>query len=391
MIAIQNAKVVLEQGIIFDGVILVENDRILAVGKSSDVKIPACAQTIDAKGAYVGPGFVDIHVHGGNGHFFYAEPEDAAAYFLSHGETTVMATLYYDLSKEDFLESIRRVKAAMKTEGPGKAIGGFYMEGPYMNPKYGASPEKNKWRGEIRREDYSQILTEAGELARVWAIAPEREGIEAFVKDAKKANPNAVFSVGHSEATPAQIRKLKKYGLRLQTHSLNATGRSNKIMNGIRGCGPDEACLADHEMYAEMISDSQGIHVYPDMQQLMVEVKGVDRLILISDSFVSYGESPDYLRHIKDLVYDDNGYLSGSKLTLDMACKNIMSHTNVGICQAFLLASRNPARVLGLDDEIGTIEPGKKANLVFVDDQFHIQKVMLEGTIQCSCVEKEII
>ena len=389
MIAIRNAKVVLEHGILFDGVILVENDRIITLGKSGEVEIPSCAQTVDAKGAYVGPGFVDIHVHGGNRHFFYAEPEEAAEYFLSHGETTVMATLYYDLSKEDFLESIGRVKTAMQSDGPGKAIGGFYMEGPYMNPKYGASPEKNKWRGEIRREDYADILAEAGELARVWAVAPERDGIEAFVKDAKATNPAAVFSVGHSEATPEQIRKLKKYGLCLQTHSLNATGRSNETMAGVRGCGPDEACLADHEMYAELISDSQGIHVHPDMQRLMVEIKGVDRLILISDSFVSEAESPDYLRHIKDLVYDDNGYLSGSKLTMDMACKNIMSHTSVGICQAFLMASRNPARVLGMDDEIGTVEPGKKANLVFVDDQFHVQKVMLEGVFRRAFVEKE--
>lgn len=379
MIAIQNAKVVLEYGIIYDGVILVEDDRILAVGKAGEVEIPAGAEVVDAKGAYVGPGFVDIHVHGGNGHFFYAEPEEAAEHFLSHGVTTIMATLYYDLSKDVFLESIRRVKAAMRSNGAGKAIGGFYMEGPYMNPNYGASPEKNKWRGEIRKEDYAELIAEAGALAKVWAVAPERDGIEAFVKDAKAANPDVIFSVGHSDATPAQIRKLKKYGLCLQTHSLNATGRTNKTMRGIRGCGPDEACLADPEMYAEMISDSQGIHVIPDMQRMMVRVKGIERLILISDSFVSDGESPEYLRHIPDLVYDDNGLLTGSKLTMDIACRNIMSHTNVGICQAFLLASRNPARVLGLDNEIGSIEAGKRANLVFVDDVFHVQKVMLEG------------
>lgn len=381
MIAIKNAKVVLEHGIFFDGVLLVEDDRILAVGRSTEVEIPADAEIIDAKGAYVGPGFVDIHVHGGNGHFFYAEPEAAAEHFLAHGETTVMATLYYDLSKDIFLESIRRVKAAMQKDGPGKAIGGFYMEGPYMNPLYGASPEKNQWRGEIRREDYAQILDEAGDLAKVWAVAPEREGIENFVRDAKQANPNVLFSVGHSDATPGQVRKLKKYGLKLQTHSMNATGRVDP-MKGVRGCGPDEACLADGEMYAEIICDSQGIHVHPDMLRMLMQAKGVERLILISDSFVSYAESPEHLRHIEDLVYDDNGLLSGSKLTMDIACRNIMSHTSCGICQAFLMAARNPARVLGLDDEIGTIEPGKKANLVFVDDLFHVQKVMLEGVFR---------
>lgn len=381
MIAITNAKVVLEQGILFDGVVLVSNDRITQVGKTSDVMIPEGAEIVDAKGAYVGPGLVDIHVHGGDGHFFYAEPEAAAEYFLNHGETTQMATLYYDLSKDVFLESIRRVKNAMENTTAGKAIGGFYMEGPYMNPKYGASPEKNQWRGEIRSADYAQIVDEAGEYAKVWAVAPEREGIENFIKDAKAANPNVLFSVGHSEATPPQIRKLKKYGLTLQTHCMNATGRLDP-MQGVRGCGPDEACITDADMYAEVICDSQGIHVHPDMLRLLVETKGVDRLILISDSFVSYAESPAHLRHIVDLVYDDNGLLSGSKLTMDVACRNMMSHTSCGICQVFLMAARNPARVLGMDDEIGTIEVGKKANIIFVDDMFHIQKVMLEGAFR---------
>ena len=297
---------------------------------------------------------------------------------MSHGETTVLATLYYDLSRDAFLESVRRVKAAMKTGTASKAIGGFYMEGPYMNPKYGASPEKNKWRGPIRKEDYQEILDEAGELAKVWAVAPEREGIEPFVRDAKAAYPDTVFAVGHSEASPAQVYKLKKYGLRLQTHCMDATGRPAG-MTGTRSCGPDEACMADKDMYAELVCDSCGIHVHPDMLRMVLENKSVDRLILISDSFVSYGESPEHLRHIEDLVFDANSLLSGSKLTLDIACRNMMQHTSCGICQAFLMASRNPARIIGMDDEIGTIEVGKKANLVFVDDMFHVQKVMLEG------------
>ena len=381
MIAIKNAKVVLENGILFDGVVLVDKERIVAADKASAVVIPENAEIVDAQGAYVGPGFVDIHVHGGDGHFFYAEPEAAAAHFLKHGETTVLATLYYDLSKEDFLASVRRVKDAMVNGEAAKAIAGFYMEGPYMNPKYGASPEKNKWRGEIRQEDYAQIVEEAGQCAKVWAIAPEREGIEPFVRFAKNVNPDTVFAVGHSEATPAQIRSLKKYDLHLQTHCMNATGR-NDPMKGVRGCGPDEACLADPDMYAEVICDSCGIHVHPDMIRVIQAAKGTDRMILISDSFVSYEDSPEHLRHIDDLVFDANGLLSGSKLTMDKACRNMMMHTNCGICQVFNMAARNPAKAIGMDKEIGTIEPGKRANLVFVDDMFRVQKVMLDGKLR---------
>lgn len=378
MIAIINAKIVLERGILSDGVLLVDKDRILSVGKMADVVIPEHATVYDAKGLYVGPGFVDIHVHGGGGHMFYQEPEEAAAHFLKHGETTILATLYYNISKEEFLDSIEKVKHAMNDGDAAKAIAGFYMEGPYMNPKYGASPEKNKWRGEIRKEDYQPIVEAAGSLAKVWAIAPEREGVENFVRDAKNVYDDTMFSVGHSEATPEEIRKLKKYGLNLQTHCMNATGRKNRGA-GVRSCGPDEACLMDRDMYAEIICDSKGIHVEPDMLRMILQIKGVDKVVLISDSFVSNEPTPEQFKDVTDLQFDANGGLCGSKLTLDTACRNLLMHTDCGITQAFLMASRNPARVIGLDHEVGTIETDKKANLVFVDDMFEVKKVMLEG------------
>ena len=363
MIAITNAKVVLENGILWNGVILVEDGKITAVGKSNEIVIPDDAQICDAAGLYVGPGFVDIHVHGGNGYKLCMEPTLAAEHFLKHGETTVLAALYYDLSKEEFLDCINRVRLAMEKRD--SSIAGIYMEGPYMNPKYGASPEKNKWRGEIKPEDYMPIVKEAGKLVKVWAIAPEREGVEAFMRDARSENPDVMFSVGHSEATPAQVSRLRKYGIGLQTHCMNATGRP-EVDAGLRSCGPDEACLMDSDMYAEIICDSHGIHVPSDLMSMIIKIKGVDKVVLITDSTVSPSPSPDEFRHITDLNFDENGFLYGSNLTMDIACKILMSHTNCGIAQAFLMASRNPARVIKMDDEIGTIEVGKRANLVFI-------------------------
>ena len=378
MIAITNAKIVLENTIILDGVLLIENDRIVSVANSEEIRIPDEAEVYDANGSYVGPGFVDIHVHGGNGHFLYEQPALAAEHFLRHGETTLLSALYYDLSKEEFLKYIQRVKDAARNKDAAQIIEGFYMEGPYMNPKYGASPEKNKWRGRINKEDYQSIIELAGEFAKVYVVAPEREGIEEFVRDIKAVNPGAVFSVGHSEATPKQVRALKKYGLTLQTHCMNATGRVSTLA-GVRGCGPDEACLMDGEMYAELICDSCGTHVNPDMLKMVIGIKGVDKVVLISDSYVSKEETPEELKHIEDLQYDANGNLCGSKLTLDVACRNLLKHTNCGITQAFLMASLNPAKVIGMADEIGSIEVDKKANLVFVDDTFNVNKVMLNG------------
>lgn len=380
MVCIHNAKVVLETGILFDGVILLDGDRIAAVGERREMEIPADCQMIDACGAYVGPGFVDIHVHGGNGHMFDAEPLQAAEHFLRNGETTILATLYYNLSREGFLDAIAKVKEAMAAGGAGDAIAGIYMEGPYMNPKFGAMPERNKWKGEITLDAYKEIVDTAGSDALVWAVAPEREGIEEFVKYAGSVNPYAVFSVGHSEATPAQVRKLKKYGLSMQTHCMDATGRHSEWV-GTRGAGPDEACLTDSDMYAELICDSYAVHVNKDLINLVVRTKGVDKVVLITDSFVSDLPAPERLKHVTDLIFDENCWLSGSKLTMNVACRNLMAHTNCGIAQAFLMASRNPARAIGLDDEIGTIEAGKRANLVFVDDVFNVKQVMLGGKL----------
>ena len=380
MVCIHNAKVVLETGILFDGVILLDGDRILAVGDRREVEIPADCQMIDAEGAYVGPGFVDIHVHGGNGHMFDTEPLQAAEHFLRNGETTVLATLYYNLSKEGFLDSIKKVQAAMAAGGAGDIIAGIYMEGPYMNPKFGAMPERNKWKGTIAEEAYKEVVDTVGTDAYVWSVAPEREGIEEFVRYAGKVNPHAVFAVGHSEATPQQVRKMKRYGLCLQTHCMDATGNYSEWV-GTRGAGPDEACLTDPDMYAELICDSGAVHVNKDLINLIVKTKGVDKVVLITDSFVSDLPAPEKLKHITDLIFDENCWLSGSKLTMNVACRNIMSHTNCGIAQAFLMASRNPARVIGLEDEIGTIEAGKLANLVFVDDVFNVKKVILGGKL----------
>lgn len=372
MIAITNAKVVLENNVLQGSALLIEDGKIISIG----AEIPAGAEVIDARGAYVGPGFVDIHVHGGGGYTTAETPLQMAEFFLRHGTTTILLTPDYCLNFEKFLSAIRKGKEAMKE---GKSIAGFYMEGPYMNPKYGAAAEFNPWRHPLDPKEYEALVDEAGMFARVWAIAPEREGLFPFLDYAKKVNPAVLFAVGHSHATPDQIRALP-YHPALQTHCTNATGRVNEG-GGCRGTGPDEYCYLDDEMYAEMISDSHAIHVKPDIQKLILKIKGIDRVILITDGTGDEHPNPPELAHVDDLNFDHKGSLSGSKLTMNKACRNVINHTGCSITDAFKMASRNPARVLGLDAEIGTIEVGKKANLVFIDEQFHVLQVMLEGCL----------
>ena len=376
---IENANLVLETGILWDASLLICNGRIAAYVKNEALSIPAGAYRIDAKGAYVGPGFIDIHVHGGNGYCTCHNTKEAANFFLSHGTTSMLATPVYSMPFDEFLSSIKEIKAALPET---KNVRGMYMEGPYMNPKYGANAYKNPWRHPLDPAEYRALVDEAGDLARVWAIAPEREGLLPFLQYARQVNPSVIFAVGHSEALPDEIRALGAYRPTLQTHSMNATGR-RPVGGGLRGYGPDEYCWKDPEIYTEMISDSLGVHVNRDMQQLLIHNKGIHRVILITDSTNPDAPNPPEYAHVPDLNYDARGGISGSKITMDQACKNVMTHTNCGIAQAFIMASLNPARLLGMQNERGSIEIGKIADLVFVDDRFNIKDVMLEG-VTCS-------
>ena len=374
---IRNAQVVLENGIIWDGIIVIENGRILQAGSREEITVPADAQCIDAGGAYVGPGFVDLHVHGGGGYSTCFAPKEAAQHFLRHGETSILATTDYHMDLDTLLDAIHTIKAAM-ADAP--TIKGIYMEGPYTNPNYGSHADLNPWHCGVEEDSYKAMVDAGGKDIKVWTVGPERPDLLPFLEYARQVNPDVVIAVGHSQATPMEIRKLGKYRPTLMTHTFNATGRL-PVYGGTRAYGPDEYCLKEPDMYAELISDSRGIHVHPEMQQLLLHAKGIHRTVLITDSTVHDNPTPAEYAHVKDLNFDHNGGIAGSKMTMDLACRNIMTNTNCGIAQAFQMASLNPARAIGMDREIGSIEAGKIADLVFVDDKFNVQQVMLSGKL----------
>ena len=376
MIAINHVTLVMADHLIPNATLLAENGVICGFGQKVD--IPADAQVIDGKGLYLGPGLVDIHTHAGGEHWFNREPGKAARHHLQHGTTSVLATLYFDTPKGQLLEQIALVQSTMQTD-EGASIAGLYMEAPYMNPKFGANREQNPWKGDICKADYQPLLEAAGDDARVWVVAPERENIAQFVADAKRVNPAARFAVGHSEAAPEQIEALMPYGLCIGTHHTNATGDRPKYPE-CRGVCVDEAVNYNREIYAEMICDSRGIHVDPYMQRLIRRIKGEDRLILISDACMFDGPIPDGYEGVTDLCFDHAGEIAGSKLTLNVACRNMMIHTGASIVDVFRYGSTNPARAVGLCDR-GSIAVGKRADLVLVDHEMNVKQVFLGGKL----------
>ncbi len=379
MKAIINATLVMRDHFIPDAVLLMEDGKIVDFGEARKLAVPEGCEIIDAGGNYVGPGFVDIHTHSDGYVFFQDEPERASQHHLKHGTTSLLPALYYSMDTAGYLEAIDILRKAME-KPECKNIAGLYMEGPYLNPKFGCDRENNPWKGPVDKAKHQPIIDAAYDLARVWACAPERENILDFVLDVKAKNPNAVFSVAHSEAAPQDIEALMPYGLKIGTHHTNATG-DRPMYPECRGVCVDETVNYNHEIFAELICDSRGIHVDPYMLRLVRKIKGDDRIILISDAYACDGPIPEGYDDVDDINFDHAGEIAGSKMTLDISCRNMIKHTGASLVDVFKFASYNPALAVGFYDR-GEIARGKRADLVIVDYKMGVHGVILEGELQ---------
>ena len=373
--AIINTTIVMPDYLIPNGTIVMEDGKIVDFGKKIDTD---GMEIFDAEGGYTGPGLIDIHTHADGETFFTEDPKKAAKTLLNHGVTDVLPALYYNMNGDELVKAVKKVRAVME-EGEAENIIGLYMEAPYLNPKFGCNREQNPWRDVVSKDKYQKVVDEAYDIAKVWCIAPERENIEEFVDYVREKNPNAVFSVAHSEAEPWHIERFIPYGLKLATHHTNATGTLNRYPECRSAC-VDETALYNNEIYTELICDKVGIHVDPYMLRLIKKIKGDDRIILIADAFVEHGPIPDgdLYEGADDINFDFAGEIAGSKMILDGPCRNMMVHTGASICQVFKYASRNPARLLSLSDR-GEIKKGNKANLITVSSEFQVMSVYLNG------------
>ena len=379
MTAIIHADLVMRDHFIEDGVLFFEDGIITGYGEMRNTSIPEGCEIIDAKGLYVGPGLVDIHTHTGGDYRLWQHPIPAAQFHLDHGTTTLLPASYPRMTKEEYIQMAQNIREAMVAPG-GENIAGVYFEGPYINPAYGSNRAANPWNNKpIIPEDYEPIIAACADLARVWGCGPEQENVESFVKAAHAANPESRFAVTHSEATPQQIEKLMPYGLCIGTHHTNATGT---IVNypECRGVCVDECVNYNNGIYAEIISDSRGIHVDPYMQRLVRKIKGVDKIILVSDRSYADAPNPPGYEDIHDINFDKWGDIAGSKLTLDVACHNWMKHTGASLVEAFQVGSYNPARATGFTDR-GELREGLRADLVITDGKMNIKTVILNGKV----------
>ena len=380
MKVIINTNVILPDGILFDGIVEFDGARIVKVAKQKGYEVPAGAEVIDANGLYTCPGLIDIHNHGSEDHFFVDDPKACVEHFIKHGETSILPTFYQTMGLEDMIDGANKLKEFAKS-GIGKAIKGLYMEGPFMRAS-GSNQHLFKWSGEILKDRYAPLVDGIGDFVRVWAIDPDRSNIVEIMDYVLQSKPNAVFALGHSGATSEQCEKVHNANLKLQTHH-GDSGQAPRINQAKFGAGVDEYALCNQDMFIELICDESGIHLSPYSVRAAIKAKGIEKVIIITDSFPKTGDyTNDESKGIKygsDLNYDANGLLAGSHLTLDNAVKNVMSYTGYGLAHAVRFATLNPAKLLGIDKDYGSVEAGKVADLLLVDDRFNVKSVYLEG------------
>ena len=385
MKAIVHANLVLPERIVPDSTILFENGRILASGP---VEAPEGAEIIDAHGLYAGPGLVDEHLHGYHwGSESWAVQDDCravAAAHLKHGTTTMTPSASYSLTPDEFKSVIRQCREMV--EAGGTTVAGVHFEGPFTNPKFGSLAEL-AWT--YSREVCEELFDLAGPTVLHCTYAPELPNAPELER--MLAERGIIADIGHTEAAWPEVVRAVANGARIYTHQFDASShhlgpqKAAEMTGDVQGsaavCG-----LALPELYHELICDSLGAHVTEANVRMALRAAGEDRIVLITDASVGGTEGGDGTMAppvtgvaADDLNYDYRGQLSGSRLTLDAACRNFMRMTGCDVRLAFKCAATNPAKALGLFGQVGSVEPRKTANILLVDGGFRVHQIFFHG------------
>jgi N-acetylglucosamine-6-phosphate deacetylase len=332
--------------------------------------------TVDLAGHTVVPGFVDIHNHGGGGASFTSgTAEDILTGIRTHrehGTTTVVASTVTNAL--DVLAKQAGLLAELVEQGD---LAGIHYEGPFISPcRKGAHDEAL-----LRDPDPAEVrkLVEAGRgAARMVTLAAELPGGIDSVR--LLADLGVIAAIGHTDATYEQTLEAIDAGATVATHLFNAMPPLQH-----RAPGPIAALLEDERVTVELIND--GTHLHPAVLELAFGSAGAGRVAFITDAMdaAGFGDGHYDLGPMKVEVLDgvarlvEGGSIAGSTLTLDTAFKRAVTLDGLSLGDAVRAISTNPARLLGLQDRIGTLEPGKDADLVVLDAAYDLVGVMRKG------------
>lgn len=384
-LSIIQARIITPGGVLEDGTLVVKDGTIhqLQTGGASLPEGPV----LDAGGNWLAPGFIDIHVHGGAGYDFMDNTVEAflaiARLHAQHGTTSMFPTT---LTSElpDLYATIDCYEKALTHAHDGARFLGLHLEGPYFSKEQrGAQDERY-----IRNPDPAEYraIQEKSTHIRRWSAAPELPGALDFADYCR--SKGILPALAHTNANYEQVKAGVEHGYRLATHLYSAMSGLTR-RNGFRIAGAIESSLLLDEIDVELIAD--GAHLPEALLKLVVKLKGKEKIALVTDAMRAAGTK---LQHsilgskttgLEVIIEDDVAKLpdrtafAGSVATTDRLVRTMVQLAEVSIPDAVYMMSTTPARIMGVNDQVGSIEPGKKADLVIFDDDIRVQQTIING------------
>ena len=375
-----NGRILTPQGWLKDGSVILRDDKILEV-TNCDLAVIG-AELIDARGMYVLPGGVEMHVHGGGGRDFQEGTEDAyrtaVAAHAKHGTTSIFPTL--SSSTVDMIYRAIETCEKLMAEKDSPILG-LHLEGHYLNPgKAGA--QIMSWIKNPDPNEYIPIVERARCLAR-WDAAPELPGALQFGKFC--AEKGILPSIAHTMAEYSDVKAAYESGFTHVTHFYNAMpGFHNKM--GYKYEGTVESVYLLDDMTIECIAD--GIHVPPTILRMAYKIKGVERMALVSDALAVAAAGKDAKAFDPRVIIEDGvckladrSALAGSIATTDRLIRTMVQQAEVPLEDAARMASETPAHIMGVHDRKGALARGKDADIIIMDEKLDVRCVWQMGRI----------
>ncbi len=366
----------LEHGVIEKGYLVVEDGRFSSIS----TEVPTGEKVIDWSGYMVAPGLFDTHIHGINGQDIMDGKEEAvkgiSTTLASQGVTRFLPTTLTS-SDTDLRKTLEAIKRAEDDGLPGAQSQGIFLEGPYFTEQHKGAQNEKYFRDPNIEEFQQWQEISGGNIVKI-ALAPEREGSLAFIRKVKGAGVQV--SIAHSDATFDCCIKALENGVNNFVH----------LFNGMRGLHHREpgvvgAAFHSEDAFVELISD--GLHVHPEVAALTYRLKA-DQLMLITDCMRA-GGMPDGSYKLGEfpvimeagVARTETGSLAGSTLKLLDGIRNLQKWTKADLQDIWHLASLTPAKSLEMDNEIGSISFGKKADYVVIDSNLEVQATAVDGNL----------
>ena len=381
-----NGKIILGNTFAPDGTaVYTKDDKIIAVTEE-EISFDICH---DADGKYISPGFIDMHVHGGNGYDLRKGELEAfveVSKLHSKNGTCVMLPSGSSGSVESYIkmfETLDEYNHKNSEEAIGAYMPGLHLEGPYFSPVQ-AGAQMAKYMTPPVPSDYMYILKNYGEKLIRWSSAPELPGSCEFAEALREYG--VVASIGHSDADYDCVMKAYDWGYGLITHFYSGCSTIHR-KNAYRYAGIVEAAYMIDGMDVEIIAD--GKHLPPSLLKFVVKFKGVDKISLVTDAIPCAGlpdgseklfENPNFIIEDGVAKLPDRSAFAGSVCTTNKLVRNMIELADVPLLDTVRMASANPARMARLKDR-GYIRVGNFADILIFDENIDVSLTMVNGRV----------